>query len=162
VIAPGAIDFEGPSAPEASDLAQWVRQELAGLPYYGVFDLLAFEVSDLGVVTLGGYVAHRPLKLEAEKGVTRVEGVAGVVNRIEVLPVSSGDDDLRRACTGLSIALPPSPTTERAWTDSRPRAPATRAGVTTTAAAPPCAIHGGPPRRSRGWSRWETTRSTSS
>ena len=35
-----------------------VRKALAKLPYYGVFDFLAFKV-DGGTVTLQGY-AHRP------------------------------------------------------------------------------------------------------
>jgi osmotically-inducible protein OsmY len=82
------------------DAARWrrrVRQELAGLPYYGVFDLITFDVTGFGLATLGGCVASRPLKDDAEKVVKRVEGIVGVVDRIEALPVSTGDDDLRRS-----------------------------------------------------------------
>src|SRR5262245_27020393 len=43
-----------------------VRRALERLPYYGVYDFLAFGIQD-GVVTLKGYV-HRPaLKKEAEE-----------------------------------------------------------------------------------------------
>jgi hyperosmotically inducible protein len=79
------------------DLAQSVRKELAGLPYYGVFDLLTYEVSEKGVVTLGGYVYHTPLKADAERAVKKVEGVSDVENRIEALPASIMDEEIRGA-----------------------------------------------------------------
>ena len=44
------------------------------LPYYGVFDDLAFRVNG-GTVTLLGAVAQPVLKSDAEKAVKRVEGV---------------------------------------------------------------------------------------
>ena len=70
-----------------------VRKALAKLPYYGVFDFLAFKV-DGGTVTLQGY-AHRPaLKREAESMV-KAAVKADVVNEIEVLPSSSFDDRIR-------------------------------------------------------------------
>jgi hyperosmotically inducible protein len=86
----------GPAAdPQESELATRVRKEILGLPYYGVFDLITFEVGDEGVVTLGGYVYEAVLQKTAEKTVRKVEGVTEVRNRIEVLPVSISDDDLR-------------------------------------------------------------------
>ena len=70
-----------------------VRKALAKLPYYGVFDFLAFKV-DGGVVTLEGY-AHRPaLKREAEAMVKEAVQ-ADVVNHIEILPTSTFDDRIR-------------------------------------------------------------------
>ncbi len=71
-----------------------VRSALLRLPYYGVFDFLAFSY-DQGVVTLSGYAFHAPLKDDAERAVKRVAGVREVANTIEILPVSSMDDDLR-------------------------------------------------------------------
>jgi hyperosmotically inducible protein len=73
-----------------------VRHELVMLPYYGVFDNLAFRVEG-NTVTLLGQVTRPTLKSSAENVVKDVEGVERVVNNIEVLPVSPHDDDLRLA-----------------------------------------------------------------
>jgi osmotically-inducible protein OsmY len=86
-----------PSAPTVPEIEKQVRKELGGLPYYGVFDLLTFQVSDQGVVTLGGYVVNGSLKGDAEHEVKKVEGVTEVANRIEIAPASISDDDLRWA-----------------------------------------------------------------
>jgi hyperosmotically inducible periplasmic protein len=78
-----------------SDTMGKVRRTLERLPYYGVYDFLAFGIEN-GVVTLKGY-AHRPsLKREAEEMVRHVVG-AEIANRIEVLPTSSFDDRIRWA-----------------------------------------------------------------
>ena len=72
-----------------------VRHELVMLPYYTVFDDLAYKV-DRGSVTLYGYTVNPVLKTDAERAVRRIEGVENVVNNIEVLPVSPNDDRIRR------------------------------------------------------------------
>lgn len=72
-----------------------VRHELVMLPYYGVFDNLAYRV-DGGIVTLFGEVTRPVLKSDAENAVKRIEGVEQVVNNIEVLPPSPIDDRIRR------------------------------------------------------------------
>lgn len=77
-------------------LERQVRHELVMLPYYGVFDNLAFRV-DNGAVTLLGQVTRPTLKTDAERVVKGIEGVEKVVNKIEVLPTSPNDDRLRRA-----------------------------------------------------------------
>jgi len=74
-----------------------VRHELVTLPYYGVFDNLAYQVSNDGTVTLVGQVTRPTLKSDAEKAVRDIEGVTKVVNQLEVLPLSSSDDQLRLA-----------------------------------------------------------------
>jgi hyperosmotically inducible periplasmic protein len=74
-----------------------VRHELVMLPYYGVFDNLAYKVDSDGTVTLLGQVARPTLKSDAENVVKRIEGVEKVVNNIEVLPASINDDRIRRA-----------------------------------------------------------------
>jgi len=74
-----------------------VRHELVMLPFYGVFDNLAYKVDPDGSVTLLGQVARPTLKSDAEKSVKRIEGVEKVVNNIEVLPTSINDDRIRRA-----------------------------------------------------------------
>ncbi len=73
-----------------------VRHELVMLPYYGVFDDLAYTV-DGGVVTLLGQVTRPTLKSDAENVVKNIEGVDKVVNNIEVLPLSPMDDQIRLA-----------------------------------------------------------------
>src|SRR4051812_30321082 len=73
-----------------------VRHELVMLPYYSVFDNLAYKV-DGNTVTLLGQVSRPSLKSDAENVVKRIEGVDRVVNDIQVLPTSSSDDQIRRA-----------------------------------------------------------------
>jgi hyperosmotically inducible protein len=73
-----------------------VRHELVMLPFYGVFDNLAYEVDADGTVTLLGQVARPVLKSDAENSIKRIEGVTRVVNNIEVLPTSFEDDRIRR------------------------------------------------------------------
>src|SRR6202035_1378889 len=73
-----------------------VRHELLMLPYYGVFDDIAFRV-DGGTVTLMGEVTRPTLKSDAENVVKRIEGVTNVVNQIEVLPLSPMDNQIRMA-----------------------------------------------------------------
>lgn len=77
-------------------LEREVRHELVMLPYYGVFDNLAFKV-DGYKVTLLGEVTRPTLKTDAGAAVKRIEGVEGVDNQIEVLPLSPNDDRIRLA-----------------------------------------------------------------
>ena len=77
-------------------LEKEVRHELVMLPYYGVFDNLAFKV-DGSKVTLLGEVTRPTLKTDAEGVVKHIEGVENVDNQIEVLPLSPNDDRIRLA-----------------------------------------------------------------
>ena len=77
-------------------LSKEVRHHLVLLPWYSVFDNLAYQV-DGDKVTLYGQVTRPVLKSDAEAAVKSIEGVASVVNNIEVLPLSPLDDQLRRA-----------------------------------------------------------------
>ncbi len=77
-------------------LVKEVRHELVMLPYYNVFDNLAYRV-DGAKVTLFGEVTNPVLKTDAEHAVKRIEGVTAVDNQIEVLPLSSMDDRIRVA-----------------------------------------------------------------
>jgi len=77
-------------------IAREVRHELVMLPYYGVFDNLAYRV-DGDTVTLMGQVTRPTLKSDAENVVKDIEGVAKVNNQIQVLPLSSMDDRIRIA-----------------------------------------------------------------
>ncbi len=73
-----------------------VQRAFERLPYYGVFDFLAFQVNR-GTVTLFGYAYRGSLKTEAVQAVKRVRGVDDVVDRIEFLPSSPQDESIRLA-----------------------------------------------------------------
>jgi hyperosmotically inducible protein len=77
-------------------IAQQVRHQLLMLPYYTVFDDLAFRVNG-STVTLLGAVTNPVLKSDAENVVKKIEGVTEVNNEIKVLPVSPMDWQIRRA-----------------------------------------------------------------
>jgi hyperosmotically inducible protein len=86
----------GAGTPDEQRIAKEVRHELITLPYYTVFDNLAFKVED-HTVTLLGQVTRPSLKSDAENVVKKIEGVEKVINNIEVLPPSPMDDQIRRA-----------------------------------------------------------------
>jgi osmotically-inducible protein OsmY len=82
--------------PEEPQLSHEIRHQLFVLPYYSVFDYIAFKL-DGDKVTLTGYVLRPTLRANAEAAVKSLEGVSSVKNLIEVLPKSPSDDDSRRA-----------------------------------------------------------------
>ena len=91
----------GSAVPEAQSTSSRERsaalfKALERLPYYGVFDFLAFSY-DRGTVTLVGYAYRGDLRKDAEQAVKRVAGVDTVVNTIEELPASQNDDRIRWA-----------------------------------------------------------------
>ena len=73
-----------------------IRKELLQLPYYSVFDFLAFSY-DRGTVVVGGYAYALGLKKDAERAIKRASGVDTVVNKIEELPPNPIDDQIRWA-----------------------------------------------------------------
>src|SRR5262249_11334174 len=79
--------------PSKARLAKEVRKKLVMLPYYGVFDNLAYSI-DGGTVTLHGQVVRPSTRSDAARSVARIPGVTRVVNNIEVLPLSSFDDSI--------------------------------------------------------------------
>lgn len=77
-------------------MAKKIRKELVTLPYFSVFDNLAFKVEE-NTVTLYGQVSRPSLRSSAERVVEKIKGVEDVVNKIEVLPLSPMDDRIRIA-----------------------------------------------------------------
>ncbi len=77
-------------------LTQEVRHQLVMLPYYSVFDNLEYKING-NMVTLLGQVTQPYIKDDAAKAVKSIEGVESVDNQIQVLPLSSMDDEIRRA-----------------------------------------------------------------
>jgi hyperosmotically inducible periplasmic protein len=78
-------------------LAEEVRHQLVTLPYYSVFDWLEAGVNGNGEVTLTGDVVRPTTKSDAEVRIKNLESVTNVINKINVLPLSRSDDDLRVA-----------------------------------------------------------------
>ena len=87
-------DRDQPSAKSQDRITREVRHELLMLPYFGVFDSIAFKVEG-STVTLLGQVVRPSLKSDAENALKHIEGVEKVDNQIEVLPPSPMDDGLR-------------------------------------------------------------------
>jgi hyperosmotically inducible protein len=83
-----------PSARSQERIQKEVRHELLMLPWFGVFDNIAYKVEGYNV-TLYGQVVRPSLKSDAENVVKHIEGVEHVDNKIEVLPPSPMDDRLR-------------------------------------------------------------------
>jgi hyperosmotically inducible protein len=96
VITPASAASAGQETKANQNLVREVRHQLLLLPYYTVFDNLAFKV-DGDHVTLEGQVTRPTLKSDAEAAVKTIEAISGVTNNIEVLPPSPMDDQLRRA-----------------------------------------------------------------
>ena len=90
-----AQDRNQPSARSQERITKEVRHELLMLPYFGVFDNIAYKVNGATVVLLG-QVVRPSLKSDAENAVKHIEGVERVDNQIEILPPSPIDDGLRR------------------------------------------------------------------
>ena len=84
-----------PSQKAVERIQKEVRHEILMLPYFGVFDNIAFIVVGYKV-TLLGLVTRPTLKSDSEGVVKRIEGVEKVDNQIEVLPLSPMDDRLRQ------------------------------------------------------------------
>jgi hyperosmotically inducible protein len=85
--------------PDEAQLARQIRHNLVMLPYYTIFDDIAFQLNG-SVVTLEGACPPEPpwdIKSDAENAVKRVPGVTKVINEIKVLPLSEMDWQIRRA-----------------------------------------------------------------
>jgi hyperosmotically inducible protein len=83
-----------PSAKAQERIVKEVRHELLMLPYFRVFDFIAFKVDGDNVILLG-QVVNPVNKSDAENAVKHIEGVEHVDNQIEILPPSGMDDRLR-------------------------------------------------------------------
>lgn len=94
LVAASAVAFGQDTAKSQERITREVRHELLMLPYFGVFDSIAFKVEG-STVTLLGQVVRPVTKSDAEGAVKKIEGVDKVDNQIEVLPPSTMDDGLR-------------------------------------------------------------------
>jgi hyperosmotically inducible periplasmic protein len=71
-----------------------VQREVLRYPQFSIFDSVTARI-DNGAVTLTGKVTSPLKRNQIAERVTAVHGVREVHNRIEVLPVSAFDDELR-------------------------------------------------------------------
>lgn len=88
-----------PGPDNESQIAKQVRHNLLMLPYYSIFDDLAFKVNGTEVTLEGACPPEPPydIKKAAEQAVKKVPGVTQVVNDIKLLPLSPMDWQIRRA-----------------------------------------------------------------
>jgi hyperosmotically inducible protein len=93
---PALATAEAPPNLETSvqDMTAEISRALGNYRYDDIFDWIEARV-DGRTVTLSGAV-HQPWKRDSvERRLERIDGVASVVNEIEVLPVSGFDDQIR-------------------------------------------------------------------
>jgi hyperosmotically inducible protein len=83
-----------PVARKDFQVLQDVARAVRGYVNYTVFDDVSASAEN-GIVTLTGKVTMPYKRDDVARRVTRVPGVVNVVNRIEVLPVSTFDEELR-------------------------------------------------------------------
>jgi hyperosmotically inducible protein len=78
-----------------------VQRQVLTYPHFSVFDSVNAQVSD-GLLTLTGKVTMPFKRNDLEQRVSKLPGVVKVDNRIEVLPASKFDDELRQ---GIANAI---------------------------------------------------------
>lgn len=97
IVLSAAWSATGRESPASGDqIGPEVQRELLTLPFYTVFDNLAFRIEG-GTVSLLGHVTRPALKSDAGNAASRIEGVEKVNNQIEVLPLSASDGRMRLA-----------------------------------------------------------------
>jgi hyperosmotically inducible protein len=84
---------------DENQLAKEIRHKLLSLPYYSIFDDLAFQLNGSVVTLQGACPSETPwdIRSDAERVVKDVPGVTQVINQIKLLPLSPMDWDIRRA-----------------------------------------------------------------
>jgi hyperosmotically inducible periplasmic protein len=99
IAAAASFVMSAPAFATASDnlqLFRAVQKQVLQYNHFTVFDTINAQV-DAGVVTLTGKVTMPYKRDDLERRVRETAGVRRVVNRIDVLPVSRWDDQLRVA-----------------------------------------------------------------
>jgi hyperosmotically inducible protein len=74
-----------------------VRHQLLLLSNYGIFDWIECEINADRSATLRGQVTRPTLKSDAENALKNIESIPSIDNQIEVLPLSTSDDQIRIA-----------------------------------------------------------------
>jgi len=76
-------------------VSEEIPHQLRMLPRYGVFDWLECEIRPDNTAVLRGQVTRPVVRSDAEGALHRIDGITKIENQIEVLPLSTGDDQLR-------------------------------------------------------------------
>ena len=87
--------------PTALQIFRSVQRQVLTYPQFTVFDSVHAQIVD-GTLTLTGKVTMPYKRKDLEERVSKIRGISKVDNRIEVLPASKFDDDLR---TGIANAI---------------------------------------------------------
>jgi hyperosmotically inducible protein len=90
----GAVPAAAQPERKEGQVARDVTGQVNRYPNFTVFDDVNVSVRE-GKVTLTGKVTMPHKRGDLERRISRVQGVAQVDNRLEVLPVSTADDNLR-------------------------------------------------------------------
>ena len=90
---------------EEQKIAEEVRKKIIQLSEFRVFDWIAFSVQG-AKVTLTGYASRPSLHKSAEVVVSKIKGVTEVENKIEILPLSNMDDEIRALAYGKIYTHP--------------------------------------------------------
>jgi len=89
-LAPANVPAERKDFQVLKDVSTSVQRYV----HFTIFDDISASVKD-GVVTLSGEVTMPYKKDDIEKRVAKIDGVKSVVDKVDVLPVSQFDDELR-------------------------------------------------------------------
>jgi hyperosmotically inducible protein len=81
---------------DVSAITREAGHEIGVLPHYSLFDWIEFGVKSDGTVTLRGQTIGVTLRSDAEAAISRIDGVSMIINQIESLPESPGDQQIRR------------------------------------------------------------------
>ena len=85
-----------PKVKKEVSLSHEIHRQLGNLPWYNVFDNLQYRVNG-SRVTLLGQVVNPVIRVEAENAVKNIRGVTQVVDKVQVLPLSPFDNQIRFA-----------------------------------------------------------------
>jgi hyperosmotically inducible protein len=94
VVLAAATSAGASGQPENLQVFRDVQRQVLQYPHFTIFDSVSAQV-DNGTVTLVGKVTMPYKKNDIERRVRKLASVERLDNRIEVLPVSQFDDDLR-------------------------------------------------------------------
>jgi hyperosmotically inducible protein len=96
-----ALATPAAAQPSSLQIFRSVQRQVLTYPHFTVFDSVHAQIKD-GMVTLTGKVTMPFKRKELEERVSRIAGIKGVTNQIDVLPASKADDDLR---AGIANAI---------------------------------------------------------
>lgn len=95
LVSVNAQTITGTKQGKVRTLGQQVNYKLLGLPNYGIFDSIKYEING-NTVTLTGKVYSLGTIRTATAVVKDVPGIVNVINNIQELPPSPFDNEIRR------------------------------------------------------------------